>query len=202
MSRCNTIIAAALAAAALAAPTALAHPPDIQAALSEPAPEGQSKQDLRMPNTRDATRAATPSDRNAARPETAGNPNISTGEDQPAQTNDDDKHATTDDHVTAAEDRALAQERYYESFAKHATTDDNVTAAADPALAQERYYESYGKPTPATIATRTVADDTGDGIARLPFLSAVFCALIVGLGAGSRLHLLHARRRYRTRPVT
>jgi hypothetical protein len=47
-----------------------------------------------------------------------------------------------------------------------------------------------------------VAADTGDGIARLPFLSAVFGALIVGLGAGSGLHLLHVRRRYRTRPVT
>jgi hypothetical protein len=175
MSRCNTIIAAALAAAALAAPTALAQPSDIHAGLSEPAPEGHSKQDLRMPDTRDAARAATPSDRNAARPETAGNPNISAGVEHPAQASDDDKHTTTDDNVTAAEDRALAQ---------------------------ERHYESYGKPTPPTIATRTVAADTGDGIARLPFLSAVFGALILGLGAGSGLHLLHVRRRYRARPVT
>jgi hypothetical protein len=202
MSRCNTIIAAALAAAALAAPTALAQPPDIHAGLSEPAPGGHSKQDLRMPDTRDAASAATPSDRNAARPETAGNPNISAGVDHPAQASDGNKHATTDDNVTAAEDRALAQERYYESFGKHATTDDNVTAAADRALPRERHYESYGKPTPPTIATRTVAADTGDGIARLPFLCAVFGALIVGLGAGSGLHLLHVRRRYRTRPVT
>jgi hypothetical protein len=59
MSRCNTIIAAALAAAALAAPTALAQPPDIHAGLSEPAPEGQRTQDLRMPDTRDAARATT-----------------------------------------------------------------------------------------------------------------------------------------------
>ena len=97
MSRCNTIIAAALAAAALAAPTALAQPPDIHAGLSEPAPEGQSTQDLRMPDTRDAARAATPSDGNAARPETAGNPNISADVDHPAQASDDEKHATTDD---------------------------------------------------------------------------------------------------------
>ena len=202
MSRCNTIIAAALAAAALAAPTALAQPPDIHAALSEPAPDGHSKQDLRMPDTRDAAHAATPSDHNAARPQTAGNPNISAAVDHPAPASDDDKHATTDDNVTAAEDRALAQERYYESFGKHATTNDNDTTAEDRALAQERHYESYGKPTPPTIATRTVAADTGDGIARLPFLSAVFGALILGLGAGSGLHLLHVRRRYRTRPVT
>ena len=123
MSRCNTIIAAALAAAALAAaalaaPSALAQPPDIHAGLSEPAPEGQSKQDLRLPDTRDAARAATPSGRNAARPETAGNPSISAGVDHagvdhPAQASDDDKHATTDDNVNTAEDRALAQERYY-----------------------------------------------------------------------------------------
>jgi hypothetical protein len=202
MSRCNTIIAATLAAAALAAPTALAQPPDIHAGLSEPAPQGQSKQDLRSPDTRDAARATTPTDPNAARPETAGNPNVSADAAPSAQATDDSKHATTDDNVTPAAERALAQERYYESFGKHATTDDNVTPAADRALAQERYYESYGKPTPPTNATRTVAADTGDGIARLPVLSAVFGALIVGLGAGSGLHLLHVRRRYRTRPVT
>jgi hypothetical protein len=101
-----------------------------------------------------------------------------------------------------AEDRALAQERYYESFGKHATTDNNVTPAADRALAQERYYASYGKPSPPTMATRTVAADTGDGIAPLPFVVALFGALIVGLSAGSGLHLLHARRRYRTRSAT
>jgi hypothetical protein len=117
MSRCNTIIAAALAAAALAAPAALAEPADVHAPLVK-----------------------------------AGNP--------------------------------------------------SVTTAAERALAQERYYESFGKPTPPTITTRTVAADTGDGIARLLVLSAVFGALIVGLGAGSGLHLLHVRRRYRTRPVT
>ena len=150
MSRCNTIIAAALAAAALAAPTALAQPPDIHAPLIEAAEA--NKQDLRSPDARDAARAAAPSDRNAARPATAGNPN-----------------------VTTAEDRALGQERYYESF---------------------------GKPTPPTIATRTVVADTGDGTARLPVLSAVFGGLIVGLGAGSGLLFLHVRRRYRTRPVT
>jgi hypothetical protein len=148
MSRCNTIIAAALAAAALAAPTALAQPPDIHAGLIEPASEGQSKQDLRIP---------------------------SAGVDHTAQASDDDKHATTDDNVTAAEDRALAQ---------------------------ERYYESHGKPTPPTIAARTVPADTTDGIARPALLSAVFGALILGFGAGSGLHLLHVRRRYRTRPAT
>ena len=165
MSRCNPIIAAALAAAALAAPTALAQAPDIHAGLSEPVAEGQSKQDLRMPDTREAARAA------------------------------------TDDNVTDAVERALAQERYYESFGRQ-TTDDNVITPKDRALAQERYYSSYGKAAPPTIATRTVAANPGDGIARLHYLSAVFGALIVGLGAGSGLHLLHVRRRYRTGPVT
>ena len=100
-----------------------------------------------------------------------------------------------------AADRALAQERYYESYSENAATGDNVTPAANPALAQERYYASYGNPTPLTNATRTVPADTGDGIARLPFVIALFGALIVGLGAGSGLHLLHARRRHAT-PVT
>ena len=77
-----------------------------------------------------------------------------------------------------------------------------VTPAEDRALAQERYHASYGAATPPTISTRTVAADTGDRIARLPFLSAVFGALILGLGAGSGLHLLRDRRRYRTRPAT
>jgi hypothetical protein len=165
MSRCNTIIAATLAAAALAAPTALAQAPDIHQPLIEEA----KKQDLRSPDARDAARAM-PSDRNAARPETAGNPN-----------------------VTTAADRALAQERYYMSNGKNAAT-DNIAPTADPALAWERYYASLGKRTPLTNATRTVAADTGEGIAPLPFVMAVFGALIVGLGAGSGLHLLHARR--------
>jgi hypothetical protein len=166
MSRCNTIIAATLAAVALAAPTALAQAPDIHQPLIEQA----KKQDLRSPDARDAARGM-PSDRNAARPETAGNPN-----------------------VTTAAERALAQERYYMSQGKNAATDNDVTPAADPALAWERYYASLGKRMPLTNATRTVAADTGEGIAPLPFVMAVFGALIVGLGAGSGLHLLHARR--------
>lgn len=157
MSRCNTIIAAALAAAALAAPTALAQPADIHSGLS------------------DAADAATRSDHIAARPETAGNGNISDDAAPSAQARDGSRYPTTDGSVSPAEERALAQ---------------------------ERYYESYGKPTPPTIATRTVWTDTGDEISRLPFLSAVFGALIVGLGTGSGLHLLHVRRRYRIRPVT
>ena len=164
MSRCNTIIAAALAAAALAAPTALAQPPDIHAPLIEAAKA--NKQDLRSPDARDAARA-TPSGVDAARPETAGNPN-----------------------VTTAAERALAQERYYMSQGKNAAADNDVTPAADPAPAQERYSESHGNATPLT----NVATDTGDGIARLPFVIALFGALIVGLGAGSGLHVLHGRR--------
>ena len=66
-----------------------------------------------------------------------------------------------------------------------------VAAATDAALAQERYYASYDQPTPPPA----VVTNAGDGIARLPFVLAVFGALVVGLGAGSGLHLLHARRR-------
>jgi hypothetical protein len=74
MSRCNTIIAAALAAAALAAPTALAQLPDIDTELSEaaaPAREPRSGpfraeipdlvQELRSLDPHDAVRATTPS---------------------------------------------------------------------------------------------------------------------------------------------
>ena len=79
----------------------------------------------------------------------------------------------------------------------------NVSAGAvRSALAQERYYASYGKPAPLTRETRTVAADTRDEIARLPFVISVVGALIVGLGAGSGLHLLHGRRRHASRLVT
>jgi hypothetical protein len=97
MSRCNTIIAAALAAAALAAPTALAQLPDIHTELSEsaaPAREPRSApfraeipdpvRDLRSLDPRDAVRAVTPSGRTAARPDTTGNPNVSAGAAAPA----------------------------------------------------------------------------------------------------------------------
>jgi hypothetical protein len=66
------------------------------------------------------------------------------------------------------------------------------------ALAQERYYSSYGEPTPLTEVATATAADTGDGIARLPFVLAVIGALIVGLGAGSGLHLVRTRRRQAT----
>ena len=174
MSRCNAIIAAALAAAALATPTALALPPDVHAGLNEPAPKAQSKQDLRSPDTRDAARATTPFHPNAARPEMAGNPNVSVDAATSAQATDDGTHPATD---------------------------DNITPAADRALAQERYYASYGKPTPLSSATPTVVADTSNGIASLPFVIAVLGALIVGLGAGRGLHLLHTRR-CATQPAT
>ena len=132
MSRCNAIIAAALVAAALAAPTALAQPRDIYAGPSEPAPEGQRKQDLRMPDTRHAARATTPSDPDAARPETAGNPNHSADAAHPAQAKD---------------------------YSKNAATGDKVTSVVDAALAQERYYSSYGAPEPLAPPRSPVASD-------------------------------------------
>ncbi len=139
MSRCNTIIAAALAAAALAAaalaaPTALAQPRRHPRAGSAEAASGGAEQagpalarHARRRPLRRRRPTATP-----RVPETAGSPNISAGVDHPAQASDDDKHATTDGNVTAAADRALAQERYYDVVRReHATTDDNVTPAAD-----------------------------------------------------------------------
>jgi hypothetical protein len=118
---------AALAVGALLAPTALAQPADIHQPLIDAVVEAQ-KQDSQE----------------AARPDTAGNPNVS--------------------------------------------------GSAAPALAQERYYASYGTPTSLSHTTRTVAADTDDGIAPLPFGLAVVAALIVGLAAGSGLHILYARR--------
>jgi hypothetical protein len=67
----------------------------------------------------------------------------------------------------------------------------------DAARAQERYYSSYGMPTAPTKLTTATAD-TGHGIARVPFVLAVVGALIIGLGAGSGLHLVRNRRRHAT----
>jgi hypothetical protein len=88
MSRCNMIIAAALVAAALAAPAALAQPPDIQTELSEsaaPAREPRYRpfraeipdpvQELRSLDPRDAVHATT-SSAGAAAPAVA----LSTGD--------------------------------------------------------------------------------------------------------------------------
>ncbi len=71
----------------------------------------------------------------------------------------------------------------------------NTTPELAAARAQERYYTSYGTPTPPTKPAATVAD-TGDGIAGVPFALSVFGASIVGLGAGSGLHLVRSRRRH------
>jgi hypothetical protein len=57
-------------------------------------------------------------------------------------------------------------------------------------FAQERSSSSsssFVEPMPLIKTAPTVAADTDDGIARLPFVLAVVGALIVGLGAGSRL---------------
>jgi hypothetical protein len=92
MPRSIRTITTAIAIAALAAPTALAQPADIHAPLAKAASDSH-KQHLRSPDTRDAAPATTPSDRNTARPDTTGSPNL-----------------------TSAADRALAQERYYMSY--------------------------------------------------------------------------------------
>ena len=115
MTIVTALACALLAAATLATPTALAHPPDTAArpfdgieqlngphpSAAQTAPKTQSKQDLRSPDTRDAARAKTPSDPNAARPETAGNPNVTT----------DARRGFGVARDTQAADAAVAQER-------------------------------------------------------------------------------------------
>jgi len=59
------------------------------------------------------------------------------------------------------------------------------------ALAQERWYSTPREPA---APSRVAATDAGDGIAWAPFALAVFGALVVGMGAGSALHLVHSRR--------
>jgi hypothetical protein len=68
------------------------------------------------------------------------------------------------------------------------------TSSRDAALAQERSYSTYGAPAPLTKAATTTVADTGDGIAWVPFVLAVLAALMIGLGAGSGLHRVHASR--------
>ena len=66
------------------------------------------------------------------------------------------------------------------------------------ALAQERYYSTYGEPAPPRETATTVATDSGDGVALLPFALGLFAALVIGMGAGSELQA----RRHTTRPAT
>jgi hypothetical protein len=83
---------------------------------------------------------------------------------------------------------ALAQEQYYSSYGAAAQRSD-----AAP-LAQEQYYSSYG--TPRTLShIRTTQSAGSGGVAPLPFVLTGLGALVVGIGAGSRLHRVHLRRR-------
>jgi hypothetical protein len=68
------------------------------------------------------------------------------------------------------------------------------TSSQDAALAQERSYSTYGAPARLTKAAATTMPDTGGGIAWMPFVLALLGALMIGLGAGSGLHRVHARR--------
>jgi hypothetical protein len=118
--------------------------------------------------------------------------------DQQSPRTPDGRHAArpkSPSDVTAA----LAQERYYTSYGQRPETPSDVTAA----LAQERYYTSYGqdveplsRPAPAVVA------DDGHGIAPLAFVVSIVGALILGLGAGTGLHLLRLRRRHAAELVT
>jgi hypothetical protein len=165
MPRSIRTITTAIVIAALAAPTALAQQPaDIHAPLAKAASD-----------TRDAAPATTPSDRNTARPDTAGSPNL-----------------------TSAVDRALAQERYYVSYGQSTATDDNVTPAADFARAQERYYTSYGEPEPLTRPQSPVpSDDTP----WLPIALSITAGLVIVATSATQRRRLRLRRRRATRPA-
>jgi len=72
----------------------------------------------------------------------------------------------------------------------------NVAATTDDHAARP---DTAGNPNvAATKAGWAVTADTGDGIATMPFVTAVVGALLIGLGAGSGLHLMHVRRRHAT----
>jgi hypothetical protein len=172
MPRSIRTITTAIAIAALAAPTALAQPADIHAPFAKAASD-LHKQRLRSPDKRDAAPATTPSDRNTARPDTTGSPNL-----------------------TSAADRALAQQRYYTSYGKSTATDDNVTPAADAALAQERYYISYGEPEPLTRPQSPVpSDDTP----WLPIALSITAGLVIVATSATQLRRLRLRRHRATR---
>jgi hypothetical protein len=82
------------------------------------------------------------------------------------------------------------------------TSEERLGRSFGPLLAQERSFSTYGEPAPLTKPATTVAADTGDGMVPLPFVLAVLGALGVGLAAGSRLHLIHARRGHSARLAT
>jgi hypothetical protein len=131
-----------------------------------------TEQDRRSPDTRDAARATTPSDPNAARPDTAGNPNVSADAAHPAQTKD---------------------------YSKNAATGDNATPAADAALAQERYYSSYGAPEPLAPPRSPVASDDTPWLPIAPSIAATLA--IVAAGA-AHLRRLRNRRGCADRATT
>ena len=134
------------------------------AALAAPTALAQPA-DIHAPLIKPAAEANTQD--HTARPDTAGNPNVAAATE-----------ANTHDHAARPDTAG----------------NPNVAAATGAALAEERYYASHGKPTPLTEAGSAVATDTGNGITTLPFVIAVVGALLVGLGAGSALHLMHVRR--------
>lgn len=176
MTIVTALACALLAAATLATPTALAHPPDTAArpfdgieqlngphpSAAQTAPKTQSKQDLRSPDTRDAARATTPSDRNAARPETAGNPNV-----------------TTD--------------------ARRGFGSARDTQAVDAALAQERYYSTHGEPEPLTFAEAPTPDKDTPW---LPIALAIAATLTIVAASATHLRRLRIRRRRTARAVS
>jgi hypothetical protein len=96
-------------------------------------------------------------------------------------------------HHEAQAGAALAQERYYSSYAEPRPTDAGTSAAR----AQERYYSSYGEPAPLIVSQPPApAADT-------PWLAiALAVAAALGVAAASATGLRRLRIRRRAAQVT
>jgi hypothetical protein len=83
---------------------------------------------------------------------------------------------------------ALAEERYYMSFAEPETSDARTGAAE----AQERYYSSYGEPEPLTVAR---SPEPSDDAPWLPIALSVAIALATVAASTTVARRLRIRRR-------
>jgi hypothetical protein len=83
---------------------------------------------------------------------------------------------------------ALAQERYYSSYAEPQPLD----AATSAALAQERQYSSYGEPKPLAPSQSPAPSDNAPWLA---IALAIAAALTIAAASATQLRRLGIRRR-------
>jgi len=93
------------------------------------------------------------------------------------------------DPIDTTGEQPYQLERTFDAYPK-------PTTPLEIARAQEATYSTYGQPAPLQKAAPVVA--TTDGIETLPFALGIAGALIVGLAAGSGLHVMRTRRRHAT----